>query len=477
MAFSLLAFTAYLALTVSADEPSSAHRDEPTPNIISGSKEPHVYFSLAISRDEFFTVDFDKDGKVSHQDAKKAGLTEEVFQAMDKNRDGYVDFNEWQDAAQRPGVGVNTQFQPGSPWAHIGAKEFAVLLAAPVILYACFSQNLGRFAVVFCWLVSSFGMNVMNKLAASHFPSTCLLVIIQMVFADFVMILEWKNMTYEKLSDVIKWMIVPLFFAGMLSTSIWAFKETTMSTVLILRNVLPLFAFAVEKYLFNNPATVTASLILSMFVAFAGTVLYGFTNISVTKFSAFIILANCVITVADRVLQRYFLASKDFTVSVPLCMAINNVVGVVPMFILAICLGEVPKWSETVLMASPRTWVWVVMSGLFGTCLGYLGLKCQKLVSATTFLMLQNFNKIALIVFGMMSMGDKMYGIPMAGCLVSMLGTLWYGYERLPAERNEIEKLCDKMTKAGSSKAEPMALSAKTMKDYGTQAGDKKESV
>merc|ERR1719161_534900 len=103
-----------------------------------------------------------------------------------------------------------------------------------------------------------------------------------------------------------------------------------------------------------------------MFLALIGTVVYGYYNISVTYFSAMIILVNCFITVADRVLQRYFLASKDFTVSVPLCMAINNVVGIVPMFILAFVLGEVPKWSETVLLASPREWVWVVMSGLFG---------------------------------------------------------------------------------------------------------------
>merc|ERR1719272_1410937 len=115
------------------------------------------------------------------------------------------------------------------------------------------------------------------------------------------MLFEYKNMTYGKWQDVLKWSIVPFFFAGMLTTSMWAFKETTMSTVLILRNVLPLLAFAIEKYMFNNPAYVTMPLILSMFVALIGTVMYGAFNISVTRFGALLIAANCVITVADRV--------------------------------------------------------------------------------------------------------------------------------------------------------------------------------
>merc|ERR1719487_1204713 len=116
-------------------------------------------------------------------------------------------------------------------------------------------------------------------------------------------------MSFGKWSDVLNWSVVPFLFAGMLCTSMWAFKMTTMSTVLILRNVLPLFSFAIEKYTFNVPAMVTTPLVLSMFLALIGTIMYGVFNISVTTVGALVIIVNCMTTVMDRVLQRYFLAS------------------------------------------------------------------------------------------------------------------------------------------------------------------------
>eukprot|EP00747_Dinoflagellata_sp_TGD_P163170 gnl/TRDRNA2_/TRDRNA2_181567_c0_seq1.p1 gnl/TRDRNA2_/TRDRNA2_181567_c0~~gnl/TRDRNA2_/TRDRNA2_181567_c0_seq1.p1 ORF type:complete len:420 (+),score=74.70 gnl/TRDRNA2_/TRDRNA2_181567_c0_seq1:43-1302(+) len=319
-------------------------------------------------------------------------------------------------------------------------RDWVVIALVPFLFYTCFSQRVPPVLVIICWCLSSFGMNVMNKLAATNFKATCLLVIIQMLVADAVMVVEYRKMFFEKWSDVLRWSIVPFFFAGMLCTSMIAFKMTTMSTVLILRNVLPLFSFTIEKYSFNVPAMVTTPLVLSMVVSLVGTMMYGAYNISVTSLGVVVIGCNCAITVMDRVLQRYFLASKDFTVSVPMCMIINNSVGIVPVLVFAGFLGEVNTWYATVMQASTRTWLWVLMSGLCGTCLGYLGLRCQKMISATTFLMLQNFNKISLIFFGVLTMGDQISGLSAMGCIISMLGTCWYGYVRLPTETPAVSK-------------------------------------
>jgi uncharacterized membrane protein len=278
-------------------------------------------------------------------------------------------------------------------------------------------------------------MNIMNKKAASTFRHTAMLVIIQMVVADLMILLfEFRKLKVTKKSDVWKWMMIPFFFAGMLATSLWAFKETTLSTVLILRNVLPLCSFATEKYFFGTPENVSLNLVLSMVVTLLGTVVYGYWNLSVTLFGAVLIFANCVITVADRVLQRNFLKNPDFTMSVALCMLVNNLIGILPMLVFALGTAEFREWGTARTTTASTTWVWVMMSGLCGTCIGYLGLRTQKLISATTFLMLQNFNKVALIFIGMCFFGDNFEKMSGVGCIVSMLGSVWYSVLRLPAE-------------------------------------------
>lgn len=332
------------------------------------------------------------------------------------------------------------------PTANPGILWLGVLII-PFFLYVSSSEKVPGSVVLVTWLASSMTMNIMNKKAASSFRHTALLVIIQMVVADLMILaFELRKLKVTRSSDLWKWMVIPFFFAGMLATSLWAFKETTLSTVLILRNVLPLCAFATEKYFFGTPEHVSANLVLSMVVTLAGTVVYGYWNLSVTLFGAILIFANCVITVADRVLQRHFLKNPDFTMSVALCMLVNNLIGILPMLVFALGTAEFGEWGKAVTETDSTTWFWVVMSGLCGTCIGYLGLRTQKLISATTFLMLQNFNKVALLFFGMCFFGDKFEKMSSIGCVVSMLGSVWYSVLRLPSETSskapaETEKL------------------------------------
>eukprot|EP00746_Dinoflagellata_sp_MGD_P122603 gnl/MRDRNA2_/MRDRNA2_574397_c0_seq1.p1 gnl/MRDRNA2_/MRDRNA2_574397_c0~~gnl/MRDRNA2_/MRDRNA2_574397_c0_seq1.p1 ORF type:complete len:128 (-),score=27.62 gnl/MRDRNA2_/MRDRNA2_574397_c0_seq1:61-444(-) len=113
------------------------------------------------------------------------------------------------------------------------------------------------------------------------------------------------------------------------------------------------------------------------------------------------------------------------------------------MLVFAGVTGEIQTWPETVSDASFTAWYWAVMASIFGFCLGMLGLRCQKLMSATTFLMMQNANKIVVIFASMITFGDK-FNIPSAiGCLLSLAGSLWYGYLTLPAAKPKIEKGSD----------------------------------
>jgi drug/metabolite transporter (DMT)-like permease len=292
------------------------------------------------------------------------------------------------------------------------------------------------------YIFASLAMNVLNKKAAKAFEGTCLLVIIQMLVSIVVIIcMEYDKMKLDKWADFMKWLIVPFAFAGMLGTSMFAFKEASLTTILIVRNILPILTFGFEKALFNQPESVCWKVVMSLVVTLAGSVLYGFVDVSATNLGKVLILVNCGFTIVDRLVQAKLLkGNKDFSISIAMCMLLNNALGIVPMVILAMVTGEVTHWGHSLASANLDTWFLVVMSGLCGASLGYVGLRTQQLMSGTTVLVMQNFNKLLIISLGMFLFHEHMTALSFLGCFVSLLGCFAYGYLRLPAEAGTKDK-------------------------------------
>lgn len=61
----------------------------------------------------------------------------------------------------------------------------------------------------------------------------------------------------------------------------------------IIRNILPIVTFVLEKIFFNSPRVVRPGHILSMVLTLFGTTLYGLSNFSVTTRSLIFILLGC----------------------------------------------------------------------------------------------------------------------------------------------------------------------------------------
>jgi len=324
----------------------------------------------------------------------------------------------------------------------------AALIGTPVVLFVLRTDMLRTpsltvvLIVGVLYIFASLAMNVLNKKAAKAFDGTCLLVIIQMLVSVVVIIcMEYDKMKCDKWADFIKWLIVPFAFAGMLGTSMYAFKEASLTTILIVRNILPVLTFGFEKALFNQPEILCWKVVMSLVVTLLGSVVYGFVDVSATNLGKVLILVNCAFTIVDRLVQAKLLkGNKDFSISISMCMLLNNALGIVPMFILALVTGEVSHWGHTLTSAGLDTWFLVVMSGLCGASLGYVGLRTQQLVSGTTVLVMQNFNKVLIISLGMFLFHEHMTAMSFLGVLVSLLGCFVYGYLRLPAEAGSKDK-------------------------------------
>jgi len=315
-------------------------------------------------------------------------------------------------------------------------SEIAVMAGIFMVsLFLSTSENAGAASTTVSWTMASVGMSIFNKEAAHRFEATLLLVILQMFMANIIIIAtRYEELKIVNWASFARWLPVPFFFAGMLATSLLALKETTVTTVLILRNVLPLIAFAAEKSLFGIPKVISAGPIYALTATLIGTIIYGCDNISVTQYSALLIFLNCVMTVCDKLLQRRLLTCPDFQESLATCMVTNNTIGVLPLLVLALGTGETSSWAGTVAEATASCWFLVILSGASGCALGYLGLRLGRLVSATMVLVLQNFSKLGVVCLGMILYQDALTAVAAGGCVISLGGSAWYSSLMMPRD-------------------------------------------
>merc|ERR1712039_511871 len=128
---------------------------------------------------------------------------------------------------------------------------------------------------------------------------------------------------------------------------------------------------------------------------------------------------------------------KDLSSSV--CTILNNFLGMIPTLLLAGFTGQINqamgaescgKWSEAHVV------VLLVLSGLVGTGISILGLECQRAISATSFSVMQNVSKVAVVSAGIVFFLDPI-GSPlsMLGLGLSLGGSFLYAWAQQSAAK------------------------------------------
>jgi len=295
-----------------------------------------------------------------------------------------------------------------------------------------------------------------NKLAIEAFPYPCTLVALQMLFAAaFLVTFTWRSLHIGSLYDFLRWgMVLPLF-TGLLLTSTLALKAAPMSLVITLRCLSPLGALAIERF-YPRPLEINREMILSIFLMFGG----GFVYICQIRRShmegvGWVIL-NTMVSVVERCLQRYLL-SKDqnpVDISKTSCTLINNLFGSVPMLIAAYATGEIVHAQAAAANMSFLTMLYVGFSCVIGLGISYTGVWAQSLISATTFLVLANANKIVVIGIEAFVMHTKhLNNSQTTGAYLTIIGACCYGVARQRLEmQEEAKKLLEGKEMSRSSK-------------------------
>eukprot|EP01013_Petalomonas_cantuscygni_P040109 TRINITY_DN718_c0_g2_i1.p1 TRINITY_DN718_c0_g2~~TRINITY_DN718_c0_g2_i1.p1 ORF type:complete len:363 (+),score=67.85 TRINITY_DN718_c0_g2_i1:97-1185(+) len=307
-------------------------------------------------------------------------------------------------------------------------------------------SSMSSYAHVF-WAVSAFSFSSIammsgNKLAITHFHLPATLVLFQVIGTICLLQLKRNEITPLEPRKVLMWLPCTLLFTFMLTTSLFSLKAVTISTVLIFRNGGNIINAFAEWFFLGKPVTFRVFLSLAMTVA--GATVYGYTNADFSPVGLFWILANVIGQVAYGIYVKHLMVHKGEELSLSKfgMSFYNNVLCIPLLLIIIIAAGEAPRIVEVAFDVSAVGWLCVGVTCVVGYFISVSGFALQQVVSATAFMVINNANKIANILFGIFLLRDPFSGpLPVLGCVLSLTGSFWFSYEQfLLAEEEKQQK-------------------------------------
>eukprot|EP00756_Hemistasia_phaeocysticola_P031220 Hpha_TRINITY_DN16339_c3_g4::TRINITY_DN16339_c3_g4_i2::g.59008::m.59008/K15356/VRG4, GONST1; GDP-mannose transporter len=264
-------------------------------------------------------------------------------------------------------------------------------------------------------------------------PST--LVMVQVVGTLLILVYFNDRIDRDKLNAkcLRTWLPIVTLFAGMLYTSAKTFQYVHVTFVIIVRNVGAIITTIVE-YVVRRKEVSTKVIVAELTIVF-GTVLYGQESALHFKdfwSGMFWCLFNVVCQVLYGVLVKHSMdANKDVASMSKYTMSLfNNALCLPYLIVVAAASGEHAHFDLILPHVTATGWLVVMGTCAIGFMISTSGFGLQKLVSATTFLVINNMCKILNILLGVIFLGDKLPGVSsFVGCVISLAGGFWYSWE------------------------------------------------
>lgn len=302
--------------------------------------------------------------------------------------------------------------------------------------------------------ICSWGMNVVNKSLVMDFGTPTLISGAQMAMAAMGVIIMAPGSVTGDPAQMFKWCVVPCIFCAMMVSSFCTFEYLTLSMMMIIRNLGPVITLPIEMGVMpsDKRPCLTAQMLLSMIVIAVGTSIY-VGRIDVSLRGIGLALVNMVLAVADRIAQRRLLTTECQDLSIETCMVLNNVLGLIPCFVLAFHWGEFDIADTNKWFFSFSTFL-LILSGIIGTGICYFAIAVQREITASSFMLLQNVVRVAVATAGVIIFLDPIgWPFQVVGMVLSFIGALWYGKAQIDGAMIRSQEL----RQAESSSKEPAA--------------------
>jgi len=280
--------------------------------------------------------------------------------------------------------------------------------------------------------------------------------------------LNWKEVVGADRKKLLWWCLVPVFYAGLLNSSLFSYKYISLSLMIVFRNLAPLVTMTVESFVMDaqDAPKVTLPVVLAIMVMVIGALLFTIGESDASWIGLTVVLLNTLLAVADRVLQRRLLVSECKDLPLSACMILNNSLGMLPTLAMAFAMHEVQTIpAHQAAWTDPATLLLIGLSCLMGMGIGYFGLMCQQAMTAASFQVLGNLSKVGLVFVGVCVFGDNMDSrTRQGGMVLSIVGSIAYGLARASETKDkdagpgERQALLEKMRPAaGNIKAADQA--------------------
>mmetsp|Transcript_1064 Transcript_1064/g.1507 ORF Transcript_1064/g.1507 Transcript_1064/m.1507 type:complete len:349 (+) Transcript_1064:1-1047(+) len=287
---------------------------------------------------------------------------------------------------------------------------------------------------VVMFMAASAGMSIANKMAVDALGMPLLLVGLQCAFtAVIVPVVAYKTVNLGSWSDKLRWLPVSLLFVGMLATSMVALHHCSLGTAVVIRMLSPVLSVIVESFFSNSKFVVTRYTILALAVIISGVVSYGVfqKGIHAETIGIVFMFANMFVGTSERLAQRFLMVESPVNMSDTGFMIYNNAVCALTMPIMMVAFGEFDmNIAGTFASVAPSGWAFVFWSCLCGLSISYVGFRAQRRISATSFLIIVNLNKILVVAFGIVVLGEVYNPLAAIGAFLALLGGGIYTWDR-----------------------------------------------
>jgi drug/metabolite transporter (DMT)-like permease len=283
------------------------------------------------------------------------------------------------------------------------------------------------------YCVASVVMMLGNKLAVTALPLACTLVIIQTIGTLVLLQLPYcqKQMAPFSIKVAITWLPMAALFSAMMFTSLKCFAYAGVSTILTFRNAGTIATTVVEYFVRGTP--VNARIILSEALVLFGAVLYANGAVDFSWLGTLWIAANITAQVSYFVMLKvYFDKRPQLAALSKYSMSrYNNLLAIPFIAVMLVIQGEHTQMATKFAALTPTGVLFIALTCFFGFLISTSGFGLQRIVSATTFIIVNNLVKFANILLGIGLLGEKVTGpYAVTGCLVALLSGVWYSFEQ-----------------------------------------------
>ena len=278
---------------------------------------------------------------------------------------------------------------------------------------------------VFLFSVCSISMIIVNRACALEFPYVCILLLLQNLVSALVLLV--KNRTFD-VSVAMSWLPCTLLFCCNLISSLQSLVFINVPTFTVLRNTQPLLSVLLGALFMQHGTQADSVFYLASMLL--GALVYCSDDLFFNALGYVWALLHITSMTCYTILIKSKFSSMKITVDE---MAFyNNLLSLPFLFLLSIL--QMMYSQETVfrdIVACTNRFQCIGTITLSCTCgvlMSVAGFHCQKVVSATTFLCLNNFSKIPAVVLSCYLFNENISSKSAHGMIISIISAFFYAY-------------------------------------------------